>query len=47
MVLVVERAKQQTPAYYVTHALAKAETNYPLMKKFAYILVMASRKLRP
>jgi len=33
--------------YYVSHALAGAEVNYPLIEKFAYALVMASRKLRP
>jgi len=33
--------------YYVTHALSGAEANYPLMEKFTYALVMASRKLRP
>jgi len=46
-VLVAERAKEQIPMYYISHALAGAEMNYPLIKKFAYALVMASRKLRP
>jgi len=32
--------------YYVRHALAGAEANYPLIKKFGFTLVMASRKLR-
>ena len=32
--------------YYVSHALAEAEVNYPLIEKFAYTLVMASHKLR-
>jgi len=43
----VERAKEQIPMYYVSHALAGAEVNYPPIEKFAYALVMASRKLRP
>jgi len=46
-VLVVERAKEQVPVYYVSHALAGAEVNYPIIEKFAYALVMAGRKLRP
>ena len=33
--------------YYVSQALAGPEVNYPLIAKFAYALVMASRKLRP
>ena len=33
--------------YYVSHALAGVETNYPPIEKFAYMLVMASRKLQP
>jgi len=33
--------------YYVSHALAGAEVNYPLKEKFAYALVMASWKVRP
>jgi len=45
-VLLVERAKGQIPMCYVSHALAGAEVNYPLIKMFAYALVMASRKLR-
>ena len=46
-VLVAERAREQVPVYYISHALAGAEVNYPLIEKFAYALVMASRKLRP
>jgi len=44
-VLVVDRAKEQIPIYYVSHALAGVEIKYPLIKKFTYTLV--SRKLRP
>jgi len=43
VVLVAERAKEQIPVYYVSHALAGVEINYPLIEKFAYALVMASR----
>ena len=46
-VLVVERAKEQIPKYYIRHALAGDEVNYPLIEKFAYTLVMASQKLQP
>jgi len=46
-ILVVEQAKEQIAVYYVSHALAGAEINYPLIEKFAYALVMASQKLRP
>lgn len=46
-VLVVERANEQIPVYYVSHALVGAEPHYPLIEKFAYVLVMATRKLRP
>ena len=46
-ILVVERVSEQIPMYYVSHALAGAEVNYPLIEKFPYALVMASRKLRP
>ena len=31
----------------MSRPLAGAEVNYPLIEKFAYTLVMASRKLRP
>ena len=46
-VLVVEKVKEQAPVSYVSHALAGTEVNYPLIDKFAYALMMASRKLRP
>jgi len=46
-VLVAERAKEQIHVYYVSHALVGAKMNYPLIEKFAYALVIASRKLRP
>jgi len=31
----------------MSHALARAEVNRPLIEKFAYTLVLASQKLRP
>ena len=46
-VLVADRAKEQILVYYVNHVLAGAETNYPLIEKFAYVLVMANQKLQP
>jgi len=45
-VLVADRAKEQIPVYYVSHALTGAEINYPLIEKFACALVMANRNLR-
>ena len=46
-ILEVERDKESIPVYYVSHALARVEANYPLIEKFSYTLVMASRKLQP
>jgi len=46
-VLLAECAREQIPLYYVSHALAGAEMNYPLIEKFAYTLIMVSQKLRP
>ena len=45
--LIVEKAKEQIPVCYVTHALAGVEVNYALIEKFAYNLVMVSRKQGP
>ncbi|XP_063949875.1 uncharacterized protein LOC135152721 [Daucus carota subsp. sativus] len=45
-VLVKEHEKNQHPVFYVSHMLRDAETRYPNAEKFAYGLVMASRKLR-
>jgi len=42
-VLVVELEKDQIPIYYVSHSLVGAEFNCPLIEKFAYSLVLASR----
>jgi len=46
-VLVVERPRERIPVSYMSHALAGAQVNYPLIDKFAYTLVLASQKLRP
>ena len=43
----VERAKEKILVYYVSHALLGAEVNYPLIEKFAYVLVLANQKLHP
>jgi len=45
--IVVGKSKEQIIVYYVSHALVEAEIYYPLIEKFAYMLVMASRKLLP
>ena len=37
----------QYPVCYVSHRLINVETRYTPMKKLAYYLVVASRKLRP
>jgi len=47
LVLLVERARQQHPVYYVNHVLIGAELQNPLIEKFAYDLLIASRKLDP
>ena len=45
--LIREEEKVQWPVYYVNKRLIDAETRYPVMKKLAMALVIASRKLRP
>ena len=46
-VLVADRGRQQCPVYYVNHMLTGPETRYLPVEKFAYALLIASRKLRP
>ncbi|XP_077219764.1 uncharacterized protein LOC143853954 [Tasmannia lanceolata] len=46
-VLIREEHNQQKPIYYVSKVLHDAETRYQRVKKLAYALVMAARKLRP
>ena len=45
VVLLVERDRQQLPVCYVRYILAGAEQCYSLIKKLAYALLIASRKL--
>ena len=45
--LLREEDGQQLPVYYTSRALRGAEEKYPPMGKLAFILVRASRKLRP
>ena len=45
-VLIQEEGGLQQPIYYVSQVLKDAETRYPSVEKFAYALVVASRKLR-
>lgn len=45
-VLIKETDSGQQPVYYVSQVLKDPETRYPSIQKFAYALVMASRKLR-
>ena len=47
VVLVVERDRHQHPVYYISHVLTGPESRYLLIEKFAYALLIASRKLRP
>lgn len=44
--LVRDKGGIQFPVYYVSHVLRDAETRYLNLKKFAYALIIASRKLR-
>ena len=46
-VLVREEETIQKVVYYVSKRLVDAETRYPTIRKLAYSLVLASRKLRP
>ena len=45
-VLLVERDKQYFLVYYVSCILPRAKQRYLLIEKFAYALLIASRKLR-
>ena len=44
--LIREEERAQKPMYFVSKALHGAEERYPQIKKLAFALVMASRKLR-
>lgn len=43
-VLIRESGGSQFPTYYVSHVLRDAEIRYPNLEKFAYALIVASRK---
>ena len=45
--LIREKGKTQLPVYYVNQAFQGAEAKYPRIKKIAFALIVASRKLRP
>ena len=45
--LIREEGKIQKPVYYTRRVLKGVEERYPMMEKLAFILVIASRKLRP
>ena len=45
--LIQEEGKTQLPIYYVSQAFQGAEAKYPRIKKIAFALIVASRKLRP
>ena len=44
--LIREEGKVQKPVYYTSRALRGAEGRYPMMEKWAFALIMTSRKLR-
>ena len=44
--LIREEAKKKLLVYYVSQAFQGAESNYPRIKKIAFALIVASRKLR-
>ena len=45
--LIQEEGRTQLLVYYVSQAFQGAEANYPRIKKIAFALVVASRKLHP
>ena len=45
--LIREESKIQRPVYYTSQAFQGAKAKYPCMEKMAFLLIMASRKLRP
>lgn len=46
-VLPVENQRQQSLIYFISHVLARVEQRYELLKKMAYAVLIATRKLRP
>ncbi|GAA0149405.1 hypothetical protein LIER_08586 [Lithospermum erythrorhizon] len=45
-VLIRETDGTQKPVYYISHILHGAEENYPLIDKFAFTVVISTRKLK-
>ena len=45
--LVWEEDKKKLPVYYVSQAFRGAKAKYLMIKKIAFILIVASCKLRP
>ena len=45
--LIREEDKRQLPVYYVSQAFQGVETKYACIKKIAFALIVASRKLHP
>ena len=45
-ILIREEAKKQLPVYYVSQAFQGTESSFPRIEKFAFALIVASRKLR-
>lgn len=44
--MIKESNGHQQPVYYTSHVLKDAETRYPRLEKFAFLLVITSRMLR-
>jgi len=45
--LIREKDKKQLPVYYVNQAFQGIEAKYPRIEKIAFVLIIASHKLRP
>ena len=45
--LIREEGKTQLPVYYISQAFQGAEAKYPRIEKIAFVLIVASCKLRP
>lgn len=47
LALVRDHHREQFPIYYTSQVLKRVETNYLALEKLAYVVLSASRKLRP
>ena len=45
--LIREEDRKQLPVYYVSQAFQEVKAKYPRIEKIAFVLIVASRKLRP